>query len=163
MIGAQGSGKSTLAKSLKEKYGGYIVSADEYWTMDNGDYIFVPQKLKDAHTWAFSHFQYHVFRRRNIYVDNTNANWTDLVKYADHALLNDYSVSVLEPETSWRYSLEELYVRNLHNVPKEAIERTLNNLKFTLNVVENNSKYGDQIKKVSVEEISKILAGENNV
>lgn len=163
MISAQGAGKSSLSKDLKEKYGGYIVSADEYWTFDNGDYVFSLDKLGDAHNWAFSQFCYHVYRFRNIYVDNTNARLDDILKYAKHAQNNGYNVYILEPETEWRYNVDSLLEKNVHNVPREAIERTLSRVKNTLREIENRqNELG--VKKVSVDFVEQILAeGKCNV
>lgn len=159
MLGAQGSGKSTLAKSLKEKYGGFIVSADEYWTLENGDYVFNMDKLGDAHNWAFSQFCYHIYRLRNVYVDNTNARLDDVLKYANHAVKNGYNVYLLEPETEWRYNVDELLKRNVHNVPREGIERTLSRVKKTISTIETNINQNGFVllKKVSVKVINEIL------
>ena len=56
--GVQGSGKSTIADDLVICYPhSRVVSTDNFWMTTDGEYVFDPRKLKEAHAWCFRDFQ----------------------------------------------------------------------------------------------------------
>lgn len=51
--GLPGSGKSTLSKKIASLYENSVICAgDDYFTDKEGNYVFVGEKLHDAHAWA---------------------------------------------------------------------------------------------------------------
>ena len=129
MRGLPGSGKSFLAKKLVGKQG-QIFSTDDYWYLENPEiYNFKIEKLSLAHEWN---------RRRVlkaieslipvVIIDNTNVTLVDMQYYVRHILLaqkNGYKVEIREPDSSWAFDIDELLVKNQHNVPRGVIEKML--------------------------------------
>ena len=125
MRGIAGSGKSTKAKKLVGN--GQIFSTDDYWCMNTeGEYRFDINNLSTAHKWN---------QRRSlkaiesgvpiVIIDNTNTTIKELRGYLKHIKLAaqlGYTVSIEEPETAWRFDLEELLKKGTHNVPRQAVQ-----------------------------------------
>jgi hypothetical protein len=64
-----------------------------------------------------------------VVIDNTNTTLREIRSYLPHIELArqlGYTVRIEEPETSWRFDLDELACLNSHGVPKAAIEKMLN-------------------------------------
>jgi NEDD4-binding protein 2 len=128
MRGLPGSGKSTKAKQLVGN--GQIFSTDDYWCMnEKGEYRFNIHKIGEAHKWN---------QRRSlaamkagvpiVVIDNTNTTIKELRSYTKHISLAaqlGYTVSIEEPETAWRFDLEELLKKGTHNVPKKTVQAML--------------------------------------
>lgn len=132
MRGIAGSGKSTLAKQMlgKMKYDGYdnsvIYSTDDYFTMEDGRYVFDGRRLFSAHEWNFARFQRAVDLSYDfIIADNVHTQFWECLKYAEYALKHFYVVTFAEPDTSWKFNAEELFKRNKHGVPILAIEKMI--------------------------------------
>ena len=123
MRGAPGSGKSFLAKQLSE--GGQIFSTDDFWEI-NGQYQFNPSLLGHAHSWnlkrAIEAMQKGI---TPIIIDNTNVTARDMRPYAEAAIKYNYKVEMKEPNTPWKFDVDELVKRNTHNVPRASIERMI--------------------------------------
>jgi NEDD4-binding protein 2 len=125
MRGLPGSGKSTLARKLAGLTG-QVFSTDDFFSM-TGEYIFNPTRLGKAHKWnqnrskaAFS------ANIPIIVIDNTNTTISEMRNYLPHielARLYGYQVFIAEPDTDWRFNVDELVLKNSHGVPKEAIQR----------------------------------------
>ena len=125
MRGCPGSGKSTKAKQLVGN--GQICSTDDYWCMnDENEYRFNIHKLGEAHKWN---------QRRSlealkagvpiVIIDNTNTTIKELRSYSEHIKLAaqlGYTVRIEEPETAWRFDLEELLKKGTHNVPRKTVQ-----------------------------------------
>ena len=62
----------------------------------------------------------------NVIIDNTNANAKDRKVYEDLAKSFGIEVEYVEPDTHWKYDIDELMKRNTKGTPREAIERQLN-------------------------------------
>lgn len=118
MRGLPGSGKSTLAKSL----GGTIVSADDHM-MENGVYVFRPEKLSYNHSLCF-HGVVSLFSKKTplVVLDNTNTTWKEFARYVQAACLYFYSIEQMLPQTSWAFDVEECFNRNVHGVPRNVIQ-----------------------------------------
>lgn len=128
MRGLPGSGKSTLARSimsLKKQENVVYLSTDHIW--EHGPhYLWVPEFLGAAHKMTQAKFELACKREiPNIIIDNTNTCWKEIEPYAVIANKYDYHVSFMEPDTDWRFNVQELYKKNSHNVPLEVIEKML--------------------------------------
>uniref|UniRef100_A0A6I8MXL8 NEDD4 binding protein 2 like 1 n=2 Tax=Ornithorhynchus anatinus TaxID=9258 RepID=A0A6I8MXL8_ORNAN len=58
-----------------------------------------------------------------IIIDNTNLQSWEMRPYAVMALENNYEVIFREPDTRWKFNVQELARRNIHGVSKEKIRR----------------------------------------
>lgn len=130
MRGCPGSGKSFLANKLRQEYISNGISCSIYSTdnffIKNGVYIFDPTKIGVYHRRNIKHVSEAMHDKLDvIIVDNTNTVWKELKKYCALALAHDYDVEFVEPETSWKFDIEELVNRNTHGVPRESIQRML--------------------------------------
>lgn len=130
-----GAGKSYLAKQLIEKYSGVILSTDDYWIRPDNIYDFNYKLIGAAHDWNKNRFLNELEKKTHvIIIDNTNTTWKEIKFYALHAVRNEYIVHVCEPETTWRYDVEECFKRNTHNVPKESIQKMLDRFESTQDI-----------------------------
>ena len=157
--GCPGSGKSSLAnKILNDNVYGYnnnytyvnrrlIVSADQYFEFDiqgpkGAQYYFDANKLGQAHGWS----QWRVKQCCQngieiIIVDNTNTTWKEIRPYVEIAKRYGYEVEVREPNTEWRYDVDECVKRNSHGVPKETIQRMRDRWESTESINSKVEKY----------------------
>ncbi|XP_071433866.1 NEDD4-binding protein 2-like 1 isoform X1 [Pithys albifrons albifrons] len=55
--------------------------------------------------------------------DNTNIHAWEMKPYVIMARENRYKVTFQEPDTSWKFNVQELTRRNIHHVPREKIQR----------------------------------------
>lgn len=119
--GPSGAGKSTLTKQLPDVK--TICSADQYYTKENGQYDYVPEKIGKAHKQCWLDFQEAIKTPGRVVVDNTSIKLRDWVKYVTAA--NDAgkftSVIRLQPMVNF---LE----RNTHGVPSAIVQRMLNDI-----------------------------------
>ena len=117
--GIPGSGKSTLAEVIlmwPSTDGPDIISADDYFITENGEYKFDATKLKEAHNNC------HLLCARKmelnswrIVVANTFTQEWEMKPYYDLAERHNYRVHSLIVENRHGNS-------NVHNVPIEKIE-----------------------------------------
>ena len=123
--GIPGCGKTTVAEKLSEQLNGVHVEADMYFSR-NGEYIFDPSKLKQAHEWCFSTFKQYIDTScENIIVSNTSTMYWEFERYKQHAEENGYMVHVLICEN---YHNGE----NEHKVPIDKIVAMKN--RFSINL-----------------------------
>lgn len=121
--GISGSGKSTLARELGK--GGVVLSTDDFF-MVKGEYRFDRNLLGRAHAWNQNRTLYALERGVSpVVIDNTNVAWEDFKPYVNMAKIRGYEVSYAEPDTPWKFDVDELTRRNTHNVPREAIQKML--------------------------------------
>jgi adenylate kinase family enzyme len=130
--GLPGSGKSTLSgKIYKDTLEGKewpltdghgdIYSTDDYF-MHNGEYTFNGRQLTKAHDWNRARVERAIDNEYDIViVDNTNTQFWEMAAYIEYALDHDYVIEVVEPQTEWAFDPPELFKRNTHGVPMEAI------------------------------------------
>ena len=137
MRGLQGSGKSTLAKKIASKsLDSVVCSADDYFCK-NGEYVFDPNQLRDAHKYCFDKFKTALEQEIPIVViDNTNIKWKHVRTYIEciwgyhhnfPGYYKQYKIKIVEPKTWWKFNPYQLYKRNTHGVPIETIERNIKN------------------------------------
>jgi len=124
--GISGSGKSTLAAKLFKVLAdsaprGWcsIVSADNYFTKLNGDYVFDASKLGEAHKACLRgfHNRLGMVDQDLLIVDNTNTTALEIAPYAQLALAFGHEVNVITVECD----IETAVARNVHSVPRVVI------------------------------------------
>ncbi|KAH8257590.1 hypothetical protein KR038_011669, partial [Drosophila bunnanda] len=133
MRGPPGSGKSTLAESLLrqsrllERHGvqDFVLGTDDYFKSRNG-YEFNPTLLPAAHEWNQQRVREKAARGWSpIFVDNTNTMVWEMQPYVQIGVKYGYVLELLEPQTSWCKSASKLAQKNIHQVPRENIQRML--------------------------------------
>jgi tRNA nucleotidyltransferase/poly(A) polymerase/predicted kinase len=119
--GLPGSGKSTLARELGK--GGVVLGSDEFF-MVNGEYRFDPDMRGHAHLWNQGRVRQAMQKGVSpIVVDNTNVTWAEIQPYSKLAKEHGYEIAYAEPQTPWKFDVDELTKRNVHKVPREVIQR----------------------------------------
>eukprot|EP00731_Ephydatia_muelleri_P018499 Em0011g539a len=124
MRGLPGSGKSTLAKILAG-HAGKVFSTDEQFMVE-GRYCFDPARL------GYCHEQNRVCAQKAleegvspVVIDNTNTTVEEMVPYVKMAMQYDYDVQLKEPDTDWKFDVEQLARKNSHAVSSEKLSRML--------------------------------------
>lgn len=139
MRGASGCGKSTMASALLRQIGlleGYnanefIFSSDDFFMSRRG-YKFDRNLLPDAHEWNRKKVNSKAAAGWSpIIVDNTNIMVWEMLPYVQIAVSHGYLLEILEPQTIWCKSASKLSQRNVHQVPKENIQRMLDRYEKT--------------------------------
>ena len=127
--GLPGSGKSYHAYELKAKHHDscFICSTDEYWVRPDGVYDFNWELLGKSHAWNQQRVADTMFDEGNrpwdciVVVDNTNITFNEMKPYIKAAYDLGFDVEFVEPDTQWRYDVEECFKRNTHGVPYATI------------------------------------------
>jgi predicted kinase len=110
--GLPGSGKTTFAKSICN----LVVSADDFFTDDEGNYNFDVTKLSLAHDWCYSQVAFHLSYGHSVAVANTFTQEWEMQRYFD--LAEEYRIPVFSVIVENRHGNE-----SIHDVPKETIEK----------------------------------------
>jgi len=119
--GIPGSGKSTVAKSI----GGVHCEADQYF-MVNGEYVFEPTHIKDAHAFCQGRCQGAMEAgAERIVVSNTFTQEWEMESYMNLAKIHEYRVFSLIVENRHDGI-------NEHNVPQTSIDRMKNRFEIKL-------------------------------
>ncbi len=124
MRGISGSGKSTLAKKIHREAMDagecpLIVSADDFFLDDFGEYKFDVAKLDAAHKSCLRIFLFALKDGMSpVIVDNTNINIEDLAPYVAVGQALGYEVEILQVDTP----LEVAKGRNVHGVSDIHVE-----------------------------------------
>jgi predicted kinase len=121
--GCPGQGKSTFAKKLADKYGLVICSADNYH-IKNGVYNWDRNKIGAAHADCYNKCVEELMAGKDVIVDNTSLSWREISKYAD--LTDKYNSLFYIYRPLHNLSIDELVIRNTHNVPRETIVSMIN-------------------------------------
>ena len=152
MRGIPGSGKSTLARTIEDlarrDYGfnmTLICSADDF-RIKNGKYFYDPKEtgkvhkncqLKFKQALAAAKVSMQVNPKDNkslIIVDNTNVNLKDFKFYIDLAKSDEYhaQIMIVRPSHKNALNVDYCYKNNVHNVPRETIQKFLDDFKRNL-------------------------------
>lgn len=125
--GLPGSGKSTFANLMWDTYA--ICEADKFFYDKEGNYNFDATKLSDAHKWCRDEVETRMKDNEvnpqyypEIVVSNTSTMENELKPYYNLAKQYNYMVFSLIVEN--RHGESEK--TNIHNVPKETIEKMKN-------------------------------------
>ncbi|XP_062343623.1 NEDD4-binding protein 2-like 1 [Cinclus cinclus] len=122
--GLPGAGKSTLARELKRDHPGAVVLSTDDFFVENGVYSFEPDFLEDAHKWNQKRARKAMKNGKSpVIIDNTNIHAWEMKPYVMMAHENRYQVTFQEPDTPWKFNVQELTRRNIHHVPREKIQR----------------------------------------
>lgn len=134
--GISGAGKSTLVDRLLSTLPLYgkvrlsedeepnrfeVVSADRYFLDDDGEYVFDPRKIGDAHAHCFRRAIEAVQRGHLVIVDNTNCSVAEIAPYMALAAAYDRPARVVTVQCD----IETAVARAEHGAPREAIEAQL--------------------------------------
>ena len=120
--GLPGSGKSTLAKSISDVH----YEADMYFVNADGEYVFNPALLKDAHNWCQTMTQIAMeYNTPKIVVSNTFTQEWEMEAY--YKLAEDYGYVVFSLVVENRHS-----GINEHGVPFDKLEQMKNRFEIKL-------------------------------
>lgn len=126
--GIPGSGKSTLIKNVLNTLGKnlWVVSADQYFTREDGTYDFDPTKLGQAHDSCKRKFLQALQDPsvEILVVDNTNTTISEISIYYYAARARGHKVTVIRVLCDIEVALQ----RNTHGVPSTAIAKSHYNL-----------------------------------
>lgn len=128
MRGLPGSGKSAVAHQMKQVYGdlAVICSADEFRYSHQGEYVWKAEEYETTHMMCEEKAKQACQDGIPVVViDNTSIKKRLLYRYVAIARSNVYYVVLVEPKTSWRYSICELALKNHHNVTEEILMEQL--------------------------------------
>lgn len=132
--GPSGSGKSTIAKALGGSMQHNWFEADMFF-MSNGHYQFNPRELGKAHKWCQNavytaldlciHYTYAGYKTDDlVIVSNTSTTLSEANDYI--RIAQEVGVDELEIiRTPGPWIVDDLLVRNEHNVPREVLEKQL--------------------------------------
>lgn len=121
MRGIPGSGKSHKASTLNVR----IVSADSYFTNQNGEYKFNPHKIVSAHNECIREFLRNIDMNIDMVVDNTNIHPWEISPYISLANAYNHEYEIINISCPVELAIK----RNKHNVPENVIRRMDNDLK----------------------------------
>lgn len=115
--GIPGSGKSTFAAQLflsgiVQK----VAEADDYFTQEDGSYVFDPKKLGAAHSHCQQKTREYLSLGYSVAVSNTSTTESEVDIYAKIA--ERYGAQFISIIVENRHGSS-----NVHNVPREALER----------------------------------------
>lgn len=115
MIGVSGAGKSTY---IRENLPGCtVVSADHFFTGEDGIYRFDPRKLGEAHGLTLKKFLDALSKGIDIVVDNTNTTLVNLAPYVALAEMVGATVKFVHLDVDPALAAS----RNLHGVPADTV------------------------------------------
>lgn len=134
MRGAPGCGKSYLAREIVDmaiesaNYNNHIFSSDDFFYDRQNRYCYNAYRIPDAHEFNQKRVAAKAASGWSpIIVDNTNIRVWEMFEYVRVAVTHGYIVEILEPTTPWARSAGKLAQRNTHNVPKDKLEKMLQN------------------------------------
>lgn len=135
--GLPGSGKSYRTRQLVERLTPpltgsmgtpvLVCSSDDYFVCPHcKEYVFIKERLGAAHRTCQMKCESGMKSKvPHIIIDNTCVSCSECKPYVEMALKYDYKVEFLEPQTPWAFDLDELAKRNIHKVPRHALEGML--------------------------------------
>lgn len=133
MRGLSGSGKSKKATELAERSGGLVISTDDYWYDDKGNYNFDYDKIGDAHSQAQWRARDNMATGEpHVIIDNTNARWWEMFPYLEMAREHDYSINVYMVGGCGPEDIALYAARNIHGTPIAIIERQAKNFELMM-------------------------------
>ena len=124
--GVPGCGKTTFAEQLKRNnLVTQVLEADKYFIDSNGNYLFNPHKLREAHEWCQSRAKLYLLDGDSIAVANTSTTEKEVAIYQQIAELTGANfVSIIVENRN--------NTENIHNVPAEKIQQMKNRFSVKL-------------------------------
>lgn len=126
MIGIPGSGKSTYIKNNLP--GTTVVSADHFFTGEDGVYRFDPKKLGEAHGTTLRQFLAALSKGFDIVVDNTNTTLVNLAPYEALASMHGATVRFVHLDVDPTVA----HSRCIHGVPLETVVKASQQIASTI-------------------------------
>jgi predicted kinase len=127
--GLPGSGKSTLAKiilQLRSTDEPEVLSADDFFINENGEYDFDSQKIKEAHNYCQFRCSERMRQQKvKIVVANTFTQEWEMDEYFKMAERYNYRVHTVVVEN--RHGNE-----NIHGVPEDKLQQMKNRFQVKL-------------------------------
>jgi predicted kinase len=118
--GLPGAGKTTCAQRISSKTGAALVSADDFFTGEDGVYRFNPSLLPQAHAACQGAARRLLAGDRDVVVHNTFTQGWEFTPYLRIAQEFDAEVEIIDVFDGG-CSDEELFKRNVHEVPLAGI------------------------------------------
>ena len=125
--GPSGSGKTTFAAEVQGLANGPCFEADMYF-MKDGEYLFEPSKLKQAHGWCQSEAERQMKFGYDIVVSNTFTTEWEMKPYLDLAEKYGYTVFTVVVEKRHTNA-------NTHNVPEETRQKQAERLSKSIKLI----------------------------
>lgn len=141
--GLPGSGKTTLAKKIvdaDETGNTVMVSADDFYTHDDGSYNFDFSLIKMAHAYCQGTAFYHLSRGKSVVVHNTLTQKWECGPLIETAIACGYEWDIIEPKTKWKSDPSVCIDKNTHNVPMATIEKMAARWETTKSIMEYFNK-----------------------
>lgn len=98
-----------------------ILAADDFFDYE-GSYVWMPEFVTAAHAYCMYRAIRLVKESRSFAVTNTFVYLDHIKPYLDLAESHFYAVTIVELDHT-RFTNDELFARNQHNVPLQTIER----------------------------------------
>lgn len=136
-----GAGKSTLALKLAKEKNGVAVSADDFFTHDDGTYKWTGKLIAAAHQYSLGTAFYHLFRGKDVFVHNVFQSRWQCEPYIDFAHNNGYEWDIIEPTTKWKMDAAELAKRNTHGLSEQMIQKVIDGWETTKDLLKAFEKY----------------------
>ncbi|NXV17563.1 N42L1 protein, partial [Cepphus grylle] len=112
------------SRQLKRDHPSAVVLSTDDFFIENGVYVFEPDFLEDAHKWNQKRARKAMKNGKSpVIIDNTNIHAWEMKPYVMMARENRYEVIFREPDTPWKFNVQELTRRNTHHVPRQKIQR----------------------------------------
>lgn len=119
--GLPSSGKTTYTRKHLE--GVRVCSADHYFELATGSYVFDPKQIGSAHAWCRGKMTaFMELGIEEICLDNTNTQKWEYAWAIDLAAKHGYAVKIVSLFDGGLTDAE-LAARNAHGVPEESIRR----------------------------------------
>ena len=138
LVGPSGAGKSTFAQQFAGP-GLVICSADDYFLTEEGEYVFEPARLGEAHAACFRKAVEAVVAGKSVLIDNTNTTLVELAPYIalSRAYGEDPYISVFRPSPKLTDAgtdavLDFLMGRARHGAPRNRVAAQCRRLRETL-------------------------------
>ena len=133
--GLPGSGKDYLTIEWKKKYkdSAFICSTDDYWLRPDGRYDFNVEIVGHSHVWNQKRAEAVLQKDQKsqydsiVIINNTNITFHEIFPYAKIAKKYNFPLFIIEPDTKWKYDVEECFRLNGHGVPYATILRMYHN------------------------------------
>lgn len=146
--GLPGGGKSHLAGKLKSNFESnnvdcIVLTTDDFFVY-NGEYNFDGSLLSVAHPWNLGRAIRSMMREIEVViVPNTMTQYWEMELYIKNANKFGYTVEIKEPETQWKFNVEECAAKNSHGVSTEIIQKMMDRWETTESILEklNDTKH----------------------